>query len=135
MRWLARREYARAELARRLRARGFRQDVVEQTLDSLQENGLQSDRRYCEALVHSRRRGGYGPLRIAAELAQQGVARELVGDMLDPNDPSWRDQARALLAKRRTGPSSSPAERAKLQRFLHYRGYTAEQSAAAMESD
>jgi len=54
VRLLARREYGRAELGARLRARGAAADEVERTLEDLAALGYLSDARFAEALVRSR---------------------------------------------------------------------------------
>ena len=135
LRWLTRREYARRELRRRLRSKGYTANAVDLTMDKLEQNGLQSDQRFCEDYIRSRERRGYGPLRLAAELGERGINREQIGDKLDPDDQRWCEQAATTLRKRFPNPAQTVQERAQQQRFLHNRGFTAGQVRRAMEPD
>lgn len=54
LRLLARREYARAELARKLAAHVESAEELESLLDDLSERGLLSDRRYVEMRLNAR---------------------------------------------------------------------------------
>jgi regulatory protein len=73
VRLLARREHSRAELVRKLAARGAPAELADEVLDSLAARRLQSDERYAESLVTSRIGRGQGPVRIRRELAERGV--------------------------------------------------------------
>src|SRR5690606_7138195 len=64
---LARREHSYAEMLRKLRQRGAATELAEIELDRLQEQGLLSDERFCEAYVYSRSQRGYGPVRLREE--------------------------------------------------------------------
>ena len=82
IRLLARREYARAELAERLAAKGHAAAEVEACLDALAEAGLQSDARFAESFLRSRLARGQGPVKIRLELERRGVEREVVATAL-----------------------------------------------------
>ena len=74
---LARREHTRKELTTKLATKGFQDDVIEQTINRLTEEGLQSDERFTEAFVTMRTKKGQGPLRILKELQERGVKSSL----------------------------------------------------------
>lgn len=133
---LARREHSRLELVDKLRRHfGDSPELVEQTVERLAREGLQSDERYAEALVSTRERQGKGPLRIAQELRQKGVADEIVGGVLDENDARWWELAREARDKRfGSAPVSGNRERARQMRFLQYRGFSPEQTREAIAS-
>jgi len=129
---LARREHSRLELRRKLGAREFPDDLIEQALDALQDDGLLSDQRFAESFAGSRLRRGQGPQRIVAELRQRGVGDALATDAVAELGADWFAEARAVRA-RRFG-QAAPAdykERARQARFLQYRGFSAEQAMAA----
>ena len=135
VRLLARREHSRAELERKLAARGAPGELVDEVLESLGARRLQSDERYAEALVTSRVGRGQGPVRIRRELAERGVAAGLVDAALDAADVDWAQLARDTR-QRRFG-SEAPSEwneRVRQARFLEYRGFTGEQIRHALES-
>jgi len=135
-RWLARREYARIELARRLTRRGFPSGLVDEVLNELQEENLLSDERFAESFISARAGRGQGPARIRRELRERGVAGVLADEALAGADADWMALARAVRVKRfgAAAPEGFP-ERARQMRFLHYRGFTEAQIRAALGED
>ena len=89
---LSRREHGRVELSRKLRLRGAPTDLIEPALDRLAEEGLLSEARYLESFVRMRANAGYGPLRIREELAQRGLAREVIERALRDSGFDWNAQ-------------------------------------------
>jgi regulatory protein len=127
VRLLATREHSRAELRRKLTARGGEASAVEGVLDALAERRLQSDARYAEQYVAQRAARGYGPARIRAELRERGIDDAVIADWLDERDPVWKERI-AEVARKRFG-AAGPADfgdRARRARFLEYRGFGAE---------
>ena len=122
---LARREHTRLELSRKLKAKDFSDNEIEELLETLIQDGLQSDERYAESYVNMRRSRGYGPLKIKQELKQRGVSSELVDDFVEFNDEIWLDTAYQAYEKKFAAKASESAnERAKRMRFLQSRGFT-----------
>ena len=108
---LARREHSCKELEQKLVKR-FAPRLVQQAINDLRSNGLLSDERFAEALIHARSGKGYGPRYIAQELAQKGIAKELSGELLDERDPQWMARATEVaLKKLRTTPRLAEAIR------------------------
>ena len=93
---LARREHSGKELRQKL-GRRFAETLVDQAAVALQQNGLLSDERFAEALIHSRKAKGYGPRYIAQELSQKGVSKELTQELLDERNSDWVHQALSLI--------------------------------------
>jgi regulatory protein len=123
--WLARREYGADELARKLQQRGFSEAVSQQTVDTLIEQGYQSDARFVESFVRSKVQRGYGPSRIKMELQQKGIGDALIGEALAAQDmEDWRELCRQAHHKRFGEVASDRLELSKQQRFLLYRGFT-----------
>ena len=90
----------------------FSPALVQQAIGDLRSNGLLSDERFAEALIHARSGKGYGPRYIAQELAQKGIAKELSGELLDERDPQWMARATEVaLKKLRTTPRLAEAFR------------------------
>jgi len=124
VRLLATREHCRAELLRKLIAKGHADTDVGGVLDDLERRRLLSDARFAEQYLAMRVRKGYGPLRIRAELRQRGVAPELIDASFDAAGPDWP----ALLRDVRVGRFGSrrPSDRkemARQARFLAQRGF------------
>ncbi len=120
---LARREHARAELARKLRQRDFSADEIDAALDRLAQEGLLSDARFAEAYVRQRAGKGFGPIRIRHELAERGVDAALIDAALVPWAEQWLAIAAAQWEKRFGVAPEDAKARAKQQRFLQYRGF------------
>jgi regulatory protein len=121
---LARREFSRAALAKRLAPLAESAEALEQVLDDLATGQQQSDIRYAENRVSTCARR-YGNCRLAHELREEGVDDETIqmalgqsGDEMQRCQEVWR--------KKFGGRFGDAAERMKQQRFLRYRGFSSE---------
>jgi regulatory protein len=100
---------------------------LEQVLDRLQRDGLQSDERYTESFIENRINKGQGPLRIRRELQERGIGAELTDRCLESYDGEWRELlAQVHDAKFGRGQVRESKELAKRARFLEYRGFPGE---------
>jgi regulatory protein len=103
---------------------------------ALAAEGLVSDERFIEALLHVRRVRGYGPLYIRRELEEKGIDCAVVEQWLDAASHDWLDDLRRVRDKKFGGRKpASLAERAKQTRFLQSRGFTHEQIRQVLGSD
>lgn len=124
---LARREHSRAEVARKLEQRFPDQhDSVTETLDRLQEQGLQDDKRFAEVFFRSQLERRRGPMRMRHEAREKGIA-EAMEQQLAEADVDWFELA-LDSASRKLGDDdpSQPKVQARLSRFLAYRGFDGE---------
>ena len=126
---LARREHSRKELLNKLRSRAELLDeleeVLEEVLDRLEQDGLFSDERFAESFVRSRIGRGHGPMRIRQELRQKGIENELCALAIEAADADWYELARACRERKfGTGKPKDYRERAKQMRYLQYRGFS-----------
>ena len=125
---LARREHGSAELERKLTASGFEADIAADAVHRLREEGLQSDRRFAEALVQSRINQGKGPVRIRSELGQKGIPDGIMEAAIEDASVDWWELAEDVRV-RKFG-SAQPddfKEKARQMRFLQYRGFESDQ--------
>jgi regulatory protein len=123
--YLARREYSRAELARRLRPDAESDEQLQGLLDQLEAKNLLSDRRFAESLA--RRRGErFGSARIAQELRERGVDAALQTEAVGELRRTELQRARAVWRRRFGKPAASREERMRQMRFLAGRGFDAE---------
>lgn len=124
VRWLARRDYSRAELAARLLRRGVTREVAERALDELAAAGYLSDTRYAQAVV-TQRAGRYGKRAIVQTLKQRGVAapdvEQATASLRDRNEV---DDARDLWQRRFGAVPADDREKARQARYLQARGYS-----------
>lgn len=125
--WLARREHSAEQIRRKLARLSCAPEVSAALVEALQAEGYLSDARFAESLARSRRNRGFGPLRIAADLRQQGVEAELAAPHLERDNERLLAEARAALRKR--FGAAAPLDRkalAQRARFLSYRGFPAD---------
>ena len=126
LRLLARREYARAELARKLSPHAESCAALEALLDDLSARRLLSDERYVEMRLNARG-ARFGNARLACELRAQGVSEDLVASALAASDDELT-RARQVW-QRKYGDKSDvldATERARQTRFLLSRGFSGE---------
>jgi regulatory protein len=135
VRLLARREHGTRELKRKLSAKGHDDGAVNRVLEKLETKKLVSDERFVSTFVHHRARRGQGPARIRAELRQQGIADSQIEQEIANSSVDWVGAASAVRRRKfGTQRPASLAERAKQARFLQYRGFTADQIRAALQT-
>lgn len=125
---LARREYSRGELEERLLRRSSDQRIVDQVLDALAEQGMQSDQRFTENFVRYRIAQGKGPIRIRQDLRQKQISSEHIDQHLDQDADFWAHCAKEVYS-RKYGCQAFNGEKdfAKRLRFMVSRGFSAQQ--------
>jgi regulatory protein len=126
---LARRDYSRVELDRRLRARGHDPATVAGVLDDLAGQGWLSEERLSEALLRRGLGRGRGPRRLEAELLARGVDAARVRERLaalEAEGVDWLELAREALRGLKPRPGETrEGFRARLARRLERRGFPA----------
>ncbi len=133
MRLLAAREHSQHELWRKLGQKGHEAECIEQAIDQLARQGLQSDERFVESFISSYRARGKGPTRIRMALQQHQLVDELLEGHLDERDVIWNEFA--LQVKRKKfgpAPPEDFQQKMKQAKFLEYRGFTHDQISAVL---
>lgn len=98
---------------------------VDQAVISCRQQGWLNDERYAERYISSRSRKGYGTQRICAELSQRGIDKSVQRVALQSCDIDWYLQAQAVANRKFGSPlPTSWQDRAKVQRYLLYRGFS-----------
>jgi regulatory protein len=91
------------------------------------EHQYLDDERFIARFIASRSRKGYGPARIRQELNQKGIARESTEKAMRECEIDWSVIARDQAHRKYGEPLPTAfSEKAKVQRFLLYRGYLME---------
>ncbi|MFZ4535597.1 recombination regulator RecX [Propionivibrio sp.] len=135
LRLLARREYARAGLARKLSSYAESAEELGALLDGLSARGVLSDERYVEMRINARG-ARFGNARLAYELRTQGVSEELVAAALATNVDELT-RARQVW-QRKFGDKSGAVDaagRARQTRFLMSRGFSGETIRRVLRGD
>lgn len=90
---LARRDYGFTELIERLQVAGFEAAVAADVVQVLNEEGLQDDLRFAEALCTAYARKGKGPLRVELELRRREIIEPVIADALREAEIDWFEVA------------------------------------------
>ncbi|MFZ1872295.1 MAG: recombination regulator RecX [Chania sp.] len=147
MRLLSQRDHSEAELRRKLAAQPFVANarfgakspvnppeqpvdpaVIEQVIAYCYQHNWLDDQRFANSFIAGRSRKGYGAQRIRSELMQKGVEKEIVQTALAACDIDWCEQAKQVAQRKFGDPL--PVEwkdKAKVQRYLLYRGFFQEE--------
>lgn len=127
LRLLGRRAFSVRELANKLRRREVEEEVVQEVVDRLKQEGWLDDAAYARAYVHDRllfHPAGRRTLKL--ELLRRGVDSDLADAALSNlGQAAEEDLVRRLAAKRRRrGGAPEPAEVERLRRWLLGRGFS-----------
>ncbi|MFO7264034.1 MAG: regulatory protein RecX [Bacillota bacterium] len=128
IRFLAVRWRTSGELRRHLLRRGYSETVVEKVLEHCRERKYIDDAAYAEHFVRQRLAKGYGPRRLAQELARKGMASDVYRPLLSKREQQeWVQAAQqAAVKKLNQLPKdlSTPEKKTKIARHLQYKGFS-----------
>ena len=120
---LARREYSRPELARKLAPFAENPEDIPGLLDDFERRGWLSERRVVEQVLASRRRR-FGAQRIAHELRGKGLSEAAIAGAQLQLRESELETARAVWQKKFGALPANAREKARQMRFLQGRGFS-----------
>ena len=124
---LSRRDYTKHELLVRLNQRFESPEEVEEVVENLSLEGLQSDGRFAESFIRYRIQKGFGPIRIRKELQERGVEENLLSVSLEVFELDWEKKAIEVLDKKFGKTICEDfQEIAKRARFMEHRGFSLE---------
>jgi regulatory protein len=131
---LSRRDHSRRELTRKLSPKAADPEDVDRVLDDLAERDWQSDERFAESFLNSRCHR-YGPLRLQQELREKGLNSEQIQAAIANLATDWFELAAEFAQRKCSGglERNDVRERARLYRFLAYRGFNGDQINYALE--
>lgn len=127
LRYLAKREYSRRELAQKLSVGRDTRETGElaAVLDQLEQQGYLSEARMAEQVARVRR-SRFGSQRIVHELKSKGVADGLIHTVLPSLKETELESALQVWRKKFDHPPATREERAKQIRFMMNRGFSME---------
>lgn len=124
--YLARREHSAHQLRQKLNQKGFASHDIADTLQSLQQRGLQSDQRFASAYCRARIQKGFGPRAIAHGLMTAGVLDDIIQETLYDASHRWFAVLEAAWKKKYdTAPTLGNTLYQKQLSFLLQRGFEA----------
>ena len=97
MDFLSRREHSSKEIYQKLSRRVESKEMLLQSIEDLKRDGLLSDERFADSYFQSRKRRGFGPLKIKNELIQRGVKESFFYSLNEETD--WHIFALDALKK------------------------------------
>ncbi|MDB5841180.1 MAG: RecX family transcriptional regulator [Herminiimonas sp.] len=132
---LARRDYSAVNLRKKLVMRGYSEEQADEALQFVIANNFQNDKRFAE----QRSRGAEnraGNVRIEMTLRQKGIAPDLAREQVGQLGP---EEERVVLAASKfaahvSRESMTPELKAKIYRFLAYRGFSSKAIRVAIDS-
>ena len=135
--YLARRDFSRSDLHRKLKDRGFAESAIEPVLAALEASNVVNDGRYGDNVVAYRARRGQGPARIRQELKRSGLGSEVIQTTMDKakdDGPDFIGLARTARARKFGAELPKDwKERSRQARFLQYRGFSTDHIRAVLE--
>jgi regulatory protein len=120
--FLARREYSRAELVRKLQPHTEDPDELKRVLDDFEQRGWLSEQRFVEQTV-SRLAAKYGVQRIGHTLREKGVSEAAIAAAVKDAKGKEVAAARNVLRRKFSEPPATKEDRARQSRFLQGRGF------------
>jgi len=138
--FLTRREHARAELAGKLKQKGYPGEVIASVLDELERQRYLDDQRFAQLWVaHRRAAHPRGRRMVALELEQKGVAPEVAREAIDvvfPENEEREDMAALIRKRLRSLQRLDPqVARRRLFGFLARRGFSYEDVRQVLTED
>ena len=137
---LAQRDYTCRRLKEKLLSAGFKEEIVEETLQDLKAARYLDDARYAENFVNAHREDR-SRMRMRSDLETRGVPPEVISEVLSRDSEEHGNgaeirQIRRLMRKRGFDPASAGREeRNKIQAFLYRKGYNTSSIRAAMRAE
>ena len=126
MDFLSRREHSKKELFNKLFKRVDNLELLNQEINKLANQGLQSDERFSEAYIRSKTQAGYGPVKIKMELAQKGISNNFLDKKFSELKINWEVEINELLLRKFPKTKYNFEEekiKAKAINFLQRRGF------------
>ncbi|MGS2716999.1 regulatory protein RecX [Eionea flava] len=128
LRYLARREYSRVELYRKLSQKFSAAEAIQRVLDEMQEQGYQSDTRFTECYIRAKVNAGNGPFKIKIELREKGICESTALAAFDRQAVDWLALAQAVVDKKFANQQAETEEEqllllSKKIRFLKNKGF------------
>ncbi|WP_312699711.1 RecX family transcriptional regulator [Sedimentibacter sp.] len=115
------------QLKEKMLEKGYDTDLVDKVIERLKKRKYINDEYYCDSLINSRINGAkYGKRRIAQELYEKGVDREITEDKLrEISDEEEFERAYELGIKKFKSIKEEDTRKksGKLSNYLIYRGF------------
>lgn len=133
---LERTDKTEAQLRKKLEESEYPKEAVESAIAYVTSYGYLDDRRYAEHYIEWKKQGK-GKARLKMELAQKGISREIIEEVLESTDfGETREMIRQIiLKKRKTNIPMNEKEKQRLYGFLMRKGFSSSDILAVMREE
>ncbi len=132
---LARREHSMKELVTKLKSRCCDEDLLENILFGLQENGYINDQRFVESFLRQRVNQGFGPKKIHFDMRGKGITAEMLDFAMQEQEIDWFELALETYRRKFRYEDNYDAKGyAKRIRYMMQRGFDSEQTRYAIDA-
>ena len=104
------RAYSQAELSRKLSDRGYGEEEISEAMEKLREYGYVNDEAYASALARRGAEGGKGSARIAMDLRDKGIEKDLARETASEYKEGEYERALGIARKLLGGGTDGEAE-------------------------
>ena len=125
LRYLARREYTRRELEKKLSGHERSHQHISDLLDQLERDGYLSTERFAEQTARARR-NRFGSQRIVRELKEKGVDDHVIAELLPSLKDTDLETGKYIWQKKFGAPPCDLKERGRQIRFMMSRGFSSD---------
>ena len=134
---LSRQEYSRRDLTFKLQKKEAPPEYIESLLDWCESLNYIDETRYCESFIRCHLAKNHGYARIKSEASVKGIDKTLLAFQLDEMEIDWYQLAKTAYIKKFSNITDTPdyKQKAKIVRYLMYRGFNYEQIEFAISSD
>lgn len=133
---LERTDKTEAQLRKKLEESEYPKEAVESAIAYVTSYGYLDDRRYAKHYIEWKKQGK-GKARLKMELAQKGISREIIEEVLESTDfGETREMIRQIiLKKRKTNIPMNEKEKQRLYGFLMRKGFPSSDILAVMREE
>ena len=133
---LERTDKTEAQLRKKLEESEYPKEAVESAIAYVTSYGYLDDRRYAKHYIEWKKQGK-GKARLKMELAQKGISREIIEEVLESTDfGETREMIRQIiLKKRKTNIPMNEKEKQRLSGFLMSKGFSSSDILAVMREE
>ena len=133
---LERTDKTEAQLRKKLEESEYPKEAVESAIAYVTSYGYLDDRRYSKHYIEWKKQGK-GKARLKMELAQKGISREIIEEVLESTDfGETREMIRQIiLKKRKTNIPMNEKEKQRLYGFLMRKGFASSDILAVMREE
>lgn len=133
---LERTDKTEAQLRKKLEESEYPKEAVESAIAYVTSYGYLDDRRYAKHYIEWKKQGK-GKARLKMELAQKGISREIIEEVLESTDfGETREMIRQIiLKKRKTNIPMNEKEKQRLYGFLMRKGFASSDILAVMREE